>query len=263
MEPRPLCSALAEGPGPELLWLLRHGTSQGNDAGRAAWRAGSLDVDLDDRDADVDLTDDGRHQARAVGAWMASLPPHQRPTVVLTSPYRRAVATAQPVVDALRAAPGGPGASGGPDAAGPLFRSDDRLRERDQGALERLTGRGIRERLPAEAQRKEQIGKVWYRPPGGESWADVLLRVRSLLGLEMPRFAGERVLLVSHQAVIMNVRVALEGLDEAAAVHVDESDPQPNCALTRYSGGPGGLALQAYADTGPVRRGAALLAARR
>lgn len=258
MDPRPLPSVLAQAPGPEHLWLLRHGTSEGNDAGRAAWRAGSLDVDLEDRDADVELTDDGRHQAEAVAAWMASLAPQQRPTVVLTSPYRRAVATARPVVDALLAAQGG--AAG---ETGLLFRSDERLRERDQGALERLTGRGIRERLPAEAQRKEHVGKVWYRPPGGESWADVLLRVRSLLGLEMPRFAGERVLLVSHQAVIMNVRVALEGLDEAEAVHIDESDPQPNCSLTRYAGGPDGLRLAAYADTGPVRRGTVLLAARR
>lgn len=256
MEPQPLRSVLADGPGPEHLWLLRHGTSQGNDAGRAAWRSGSLDVDLDDRDADVDLTDDGRQQAEAVGAWAASLAPHQRPTVVVTSPYRRAVATAQPVVDALLAA-------GGPGSGTLLFRSDERLRERDQGALERLTGRGIRERLPAEAQRKEHLGKVWYRPPGGESWADVLLRVRSLLGLEMPRFAGERVLLVSHQAVIMNVRVALEGMGEAEAVRVDESDPQPNCAMTRYSGGPDGLRLQVYADTDPVRRGTVLLASRR
>ena len=261
MDPRPLPSVLAQAPGPERLWLLRHGTSEGNDAGRAAWRAGSLDVDLDDRDADVGLTDAGRVQAEAVGAWMASLPPQQRPTVVLTSPYRRAAATARPVVDALLAAHDGPGEGG--SAGGLLFRSDERLRERDQGALERLTGRGIRERLPAEAERKAHVGKVWYRPPGGESWADVLLRVRSLLGLEMPRFVGQRVLLVSHQAVIMNVRVALEGLDEAEAVRIDESDPQPNCALTRYAGGPGGLALQAYADTGPVRRGTVLLAARR
>lgn len=253
MDPLPLRSVLADVPGPEQLWLLRHGTSEGNDAGRAAWRAGSLDVDIDDRDADVDLTGDGRHQAEAVGAWVASLPAERRPTVVITSPYRRAVATAQPVVDALLAA----------GATDLLYRSDERLRERDQGSLERLTGRGIRERLPAEAERKEHLGKVWYRPPGGESWADVLLRVRSLLGLEMPRFVGERVLLVSHQAVIMNVRVALEGLGESEAVRIDEGDPQPNCAVTRYSGGPDGLRLRAYADTGPVHRGTALLAARR
>lgn len=257
MEPEPLRSALADGPGPAHLWLLRHGTSAGNDAGRAAWRSGSPEVDLDDRDADVDLTGEGHLQAEAVGAWVVSLPPHQRPTVVLTSPYRRAVATAQPIVDALLAAGSGPGGEN------LLFRSDERLRERDQGALERLTGRGVRERLPAEAQRKDHLGKVWYRPPGGESWADVLLRVRSLLDLEMPRFTGERVLLVSHQAVIMNVRVALEGLDEVEAVRTDETDPQPNCALTRYSGGPDGLRLQVYADTDPVRRGTALLSARR
>ncbi len=252
MELRPLDSGLTHARSPRSLWLLRHGTSVGNAAAEAAWEAGDHSVDIGERDADVELTADGERQADAVGAWTAALPADRRPTVVLTSPYRRAAGTAERVVRAMSAAPG---------AQEVLFRSDERLRERDQGALERLTGRGIEEELPEEARRKAHLGKVWYRPPGGESWADVLLRVRSLLAQDLPRFAGERVLLVSHQAVIMNVRVALEGLDEEGAVEIDEGDPQGNCALTRYERGPGGLCLEVYADMTPVRDGAQVLAA--
>ncbi len=254
MDLRPLESGPTPAQAPASLWLLRHGTSAGNEAAQAAWRAGALTVDIEDRDADVELTTEGQAQADAVGAWMAALPADQRPTVVITSPYRRAVGTAERVVAALRAAPGG---------EEPLFRSDERLRERDQGALERLTGQGVARELPEEAERKDLLGKVWYRPPGGESWADVLLRVRSLLSLDLPRFAFQRVLLVSHQAVIMNVRTALEGLDEDTAVSIDEGQPQGNCALTRYVRGPGGLHLEVYADLTPVREGTRLLALRR
>ena len=44
-----------------------------------------------------------------------------------------------------------------------------------------MTRSGIREQYPEEAQRRDLLGKFYYRPPGGESWADVALRVRSLL----------------------------------------------------------------------------------
>jgi len=37
----------------------------------------------------------------------------------------------------------------------------------------------LRERQ--EAARRARLGKLYYRPPGGESWADVALRLRSFL----------------------------------------------------------------------------------
>ena len=64
------------------------------------------------------------------------------------------------------------------------MRTDERLRERDFGAFDGMTGAGIREQYPDEAKRRDLLGKFYYRPPGGESWADVALRVRSLLFTE-------------------------------------------------------------------------------
>ena len=61
------------------------------------------------------------------------------------------------------------------------MRTDERLRERDFGAFDGMTGAGIREQYPDEAKRRDLLGKFYYRPPGGESWADVALRIRSLL----------------------------------------------------------------------------------
>ncbi|SDQ85937.1 histidine phosphatase family protein [Quadrisphaera sp. DSM 44207] len=238
----PAPAVRAGAPFPAALWLLRHGESEGNVASAAAHRAGAARLELALRDADVPLTPRGRRQAEAVGRWIADLPEAERPTAVITSPYRRAVETTEGVLRAsgLRVP----------------VSSDERLRERDLGVLDGLTGRGVREDLPAEAERRRRVGKMWYRPSGGESWADVALRVRSAVGLTLPQHDGERLLLVAHQAVIMSFRIVLEGLDEATALEVDAITPQANCAVTRYARTPAGVVLEAYADTTAVDRSA-------
>ncbi|MGQ7297745.1 histidine phosphatase family protein [Quadrisphaera sp. KR29] len=225
-------------PFPASLWLLRHGESEGNLASEAAWAAGAEALDLDTPDARVPLSARGRDQAGAVGRWLAGLPEAERPTRVLVSPYRRARET---LATAL--------AAGGLDLP---VTGDERLRERDLGVLDGLTGHGIRARYPEEAERRRRLGKVWYRPPGGESWADVVGRVRAVVATALPRHDGERLLLVTHQAVVMAFRIVLEGLDPEDAVRIDSDDPQPNCALTRYAAGPDGVRLVRYADTAAV-----------
>ncbi len=59
--------------------------------------------------------------------------------------------------------------------------TDERLRDRELGILDRLTRLGVKTRYPDEAERRLWLGKLYYRPPGGESWADVALRLRSIL----------------------------------------------------------------------------------
>ncbi len=61
------------------------------------------------------------------------------------------------------------------------LRQDERIRDRELGVLDLLTKRGVTTRFPAEAQRRSWLGKFYYRPPGGESWADLVLRIRSFL----------------------------------------------------------------------------------
>ena len=80
---------------PNRLWLIRHGQSQGNVARDAAEAAAAATIDIDTRDVDVPLSDLGHAQARAAGAWFAALPAHERPEVILSSPYLRARQTAR------------------------------------------------------------------------------------------------------------------------------------------------------------------------
>jgi broad specificity phosphatase PhoE len=218
-------------PVPSVLWLVRHGESMGNVADARANEAGAGRLDLDVRDPDVPLSDTGRSQAEALGRWLAALPEDQRPTTALSSPFARALTTAQL-------------ATAGLDVR---VRTDERLRERDFGAFDGMTGAGIREQYPDEAGRRDLLGKFYYRPPGGESWADVALRVRSLLATEALRHDCERLVIVAHQAVIMVFRYVLEELTEQELLAVDKEEQVANASLTRYELDPdGNLMLAAF-----------------
>ncbi len=123
------------------------------------------------------LSDAGRQQADALAARLKQADEDERPTVVLSSPYRRASETARRATEGL-------------DLEVVL---DERLRERDLGAFDGLTGKGIRSEYADEAERRKKVGKFYYNPPSGESWADVVLRSRSLLADLRQGFEGARV----------------------------------------------------------------------
>ena len=85
---------------PQRMWIVRHGQSAGNLARDAAESGGLPLIDIATRDMDVPLSPLGEQQARALGRWIAELPPADRPSVVLCSPYVRARATAEIVLQA-------------------------------------------------------------------------------------------------------------------------------------------------------------------
>jgi broad specificity phosphatase PhoE len=208
---------------PERLWLVRHGQSQGNVARDAAHEAGLDVIDLDIRDVDVPLSDLGHRQAKAAGHWFAALPENQRPEVLLASPYIRARQTAEAICDAG-------GLAGG---AKPTI-VDERLREREFGVFDGLTTRGIRERYPTEAAHRTKMGKFYHRPPGGESWADVILRLRSVLNTINLHYADRRVLVVCHQVVVLCMRYILEELSEGQILAIDKQADILNCGICAF-----------------------------
>jgi broad specificity phosphatase PhoE len=208
---------------PAALWLLRHAESIGNVAREHAESNGLEMLDLAERDLDVPLSDLGREQAAAFGHWLGKLPDGQRPTAVLSSPHVRTEQTARIALDA---------------AGGDLdLVLDERLRERELGVLDLLTGRGVQARFPQEAQRRSRVGKFYYRPPGGESWADVALRLRSLLDSLGRQYDGERMLLVTHEVPVLLMRFLLEAMREADVIELQRAVQLANCGLTSYEPG--------------------------
>jgi broad specificity phosphatase PhoE len=158
-----------------------------------------------------------------LAGWFASLEPVRRPEVVWASPYVRAGQTARAVIAA--------GGAVRPDT--PLC-VDERLREREFGILDRLTSAGIREFFPEQAEARALLGKFYHRPPGGESWCDVILRLRSALDTLSLHHRGQRVLIVAHQVVVLCFRYLLEGLSEAELLEIDAKGDVANCGVTGY-----------------------------
>lgn len=223
--------------GPTTITLVRHGESMGNLADTQAQQAQAERLDLDDRDADVPLSPTGRQQASALAAWLE----HERgaadrPDAVVSSPFRRASDTAALATRHLAVD----------------VEHDERLRERDLGLFDGLTGRGIRARYPEEAERRDRLGKFYYQPPSGESWCDVVLRVRSLLGDLQEGFDDARLWLVSHQAVIMSLRFVLEELSEERLLDIDRTTPLPNASLTVYRRVDDRYVLERAGDASPL-----------
>jgi broad specificity phosphatase PhoE len=210
---------------PETLWIVRHGQSAGNVARDAAEAQGLDVIDIADRDIDVPLSDLGRAQSRALGEWFGHLPDGERPEVILCSPYVRAQQTAR-----LIAEHAGFDRNGQP----PRMRLDERLREKEFGILDRLTHRGIVQKYPELSEQRAHVGKFYFRPPGGESWCDVILRLRSLLEMVTREYGSQRVLVVAHQVIVNCMRYLLEHMDEARILDIDRMGDVPNCAVTSY-----------------------------
>ena len=211
--------------------------------------AGSTHIDIAERDVDVPLSALGERQAQALGRWFAALPAGDRPEIVLTSPYRRAQSTAMLI-----------GASGGLSRDDCPLTVDERLREKELGVLDRLTQAGVKELYPDQAEFRRLLGKFYHRPPGGESWCDVILRLRSALDTISLHYGGKRVLLVGHQVVALCLRYLIENLTERQILDIDAEGDVANCSVTEYrfdpnGGGTGRLELLRYNFVAPVEQG--------
>jgi probable phosphoglycerate mutase len=226
---------------PASLLLVRHGESAGNVARETAEASGHHLIDIAERDMDVPLSARGERQAAALGRWLGDLG-RQRPTVVVASPYVRARRTAEIAVEVA-------------DLDLEVLL-DERLREREFGLLDGLTTAGIADRFPDEAERRARVGKFYHRPPGGESWADVGLRVRSALDSVTRTHPGERVMVVAHQVVVHMFRYVLDNLTEQEVLAMSRERELANCSVTTFRArrgrGADGMELVGVDDVGAL-----------
>lgn len=228
---------------PKLIWIVRHGESAGNVARDAADLAGHARIEIAERDVDVPLSPRGQQQSEALGAWFGALP--EQPDVILASPYLRALSTAETIARQLTERPQ------------LTVSTDERLREKEFGILDRLTRRGIDELHPEQAEFRRILGKFYHRPPAGESWCDVILRLRSALDTICLHYADRTVLIVAHQVVVLCMRYIIENLTEEQILEIDRQGDVSNCGLTEYAASPdtevdGGLVLTRYNFVAPL-----------
>ena len=204
---------------PARLWLVRHGESAGNVARREAMERGEHRIAIDTRDMDVPLSPLGERQSEAVGSWFAE---NCEPAdAILTSPYARAFRTAELLNQAAQW-----------DA--PIVQ-DERLREKEFGIIDALTSAGIVSQHPEQAAFRKSLGKFYHRAPGGESWCDVILRLRSVADTLRLEYTGQRVLIVCHTVVVLCFRYLLEKLTEEEILAIDREHNIANCSVTSYA----------------------------
>lgn len=153
------------------LWLVRHGETEGRSSVRFH---GSNDVEL---------SNEGRAQIRALGPWLANVAFAR----VVHSPLRRAAESAR----ILAASCGLPAAT---------LRSDPRLREISFGACEGMTADEIAAAFP-EFWRAHAAGTA-EGFPGGETRVDFAARVAAAVGdLVREPWTGD-LLVVGHRGTV-------------------------------------------------------------
>ncbi|MGI8430772.1 MAG: histidine phosphatase family protein [Chthoniobacterales bacterium] len=158
-------------------------------------RHGATVLTAEDRFAgatDVELSDEGREQARRLGERLRT----EKVAAVYASPLGRTVETAS-----LIAQP-----------HGLEVQRRDGLREISHGHWEQMTRREVDEKYPEEAAAWEE-DPYTFAPAGGESGLAVTARSLPVL-LEIVRaHPGETAIIVSHKATIRLLLSSLLGFD--------------------------------------------------
>jgi broad specificity phosphatase PhoE len=224
---------------PKLLWLVRHGESTANIARHKAEVESLLTIDFPERETDVPLSETGEKQSAKIGNWFAKQT--DKPTIVFCSPYKRTRETAKIVLHSAR-------------FDNLKIHFDERLRERELGIFDRLTRRGAKEKFPRECAERERLGKFYYRPPGGESWADVAVRVKNFWRESISAASGENVLIVTHEAVIHLFRYILENMSEEEILTIDRACDIENCSITKYKFETGSAILETDNEFPPEQK---------
>ncbi len=177
------------------IYLARHGQTVTNREGRFCGHA------------ETELTDLGVEQSRALAVRLERAPI----TACYTSDFTRAIRTAAVALGERGVAP----------------RPDPDLRELHYGEWELERESAIRRRYPEQHRLMREEDPAW-RPPGGESVAEVRQRTSRALDRIVHAHKGRDVLVVSHGTAINCLLSTVLGMPESHVFRLDVT----NCALT-------------------------------
>lgn len=181
------------------------------------------------------LTDVGKKQAKATSEWieryLKRLETELGKRIALSchvSMYPRAIQTAQILIPKAR------------------WVHDARLNEADRGIWAQLDHAVIKKRYPEEVERRSAIGWFWYRPLGGESWQDLIIRAKSwsemldqtIVFSDDPTFFEREVVIiaVTHGNWHRGFRIGVLGEDREKIVGHDSmlDEPIDNASVSIY-----------------------------
>ncbi len=209
---------------PRNLYLVRHGQSEGNALRRQFEETGDSSLFyanfLNVHESQYMLTEKGIEQAKKAGAWLAqnAVKVFDR---LLVSNNNRAMQTAAYL---------------GIDNASWMI--DFNLREREHGLLNIMPP--IKEDQKLENQRRFYDSQPFlFRPPQGESVADVAQRIHTVLDTLSRECEGQNVIIVCHGHVIRTFRIILERMSLSESNNYLNTEEEwgriPNCAIVHYT----------------------------
>ena len=172
-------------------------------------RHGATILSAEDRFAgatDVDLSDEGRHQAEALALRLSD----DHIMAVYCSPLKRTVETATIIAQ----------------SQGLIPIQRDGLREINHGRWESLRRSDVEAQFPEEYAAWEEDPFI-YAPLEGESGLSVMARALPVIREVVLNHAGENVAVVSHKATIRLIISSLLGFDPRG--YRDRLDQAPAC----------------------------------
>lgn len=207
------------------LVLVRHGQSESNAAKRLSEKgdhSAFTEAFRNRHSSSFRLTDLGRKQAKRAGNWIQdNLCADFNFDRTITSEYTRAMETA--------------GLLGLSNAE---WLCEFYLTERDWGDLDVLPEDERQEKFGA-ALRKREVEPFFWRPPNGESFAQLCLRVDRVLHTLHRECSDKRVIIVCHGEVMWAFRVRIERMSQVRfkKLHLSKSSDNRihNCQILHYT----------------------------
>jgi broad specificity phosphatase PhoE len=117
---------------------------------------------------------------------------------------------------------------------GEVAYEDARLAEAQRGIWNSYTQEEVDRYFPLEESRKKCEGYYHYRPPGGENWPDIELRILSFINCLRRDYAGKRVLVVTHGNWLVLFQRLVEHLSVDEALKRYEKGHFRNASVTVY-----------------------------
>lgn len=206
------------------LVLVRHGAAEGNIAFSQSRKGNDelfTDKFMERHESKWRLTQEGRHQSIITGNWIReNIAPNFG--IYLVSEYVRAMETA-----ALLNLPNA------------HWLKNGFLRERNFGSLSGLSYREREEKFSRELELRKRDHFYW-KPPNGESLADLALRVDYIIGsLQHMSLNPSSVIIVSHFNVMQLFRTRIEGIRqsqfEEKVIKIPEELKIKNAGIIHYT----------------------------
>ncbi len=216
---------------PKSLIFIRHGETDFNRVFDLREKSEkTIEGIIKNGDFNIELNVHGIGQAIRLGKYLARL---NKFDCLYYSPYKRTAQTKDIIVQYL---------------GYPIECFEDiRLSERDMGLIYGMHRQEIVDKFTEVAKQREKTESFLFRPPSGESCADVMIRIDRFLSDICYEQCQKNILVISHLLPILLSRMILDNYGYPTYIPSISNGERPsNCSMTIYEPANDKLKLRGY-----------------